>query len=1662
MIDAKFLKRVSIKFLKIVGWTLASVVVLLFAVILIIRLPRIQNLLTQKAISFLEGKIKTNVDLKAIYISFPTQVVLEELYVEDQQRDTLLFAGSLTIDTDLWQLTQNKVELNTISLSECRANIKRSTNDTTFNFNYIIDAFASPDTVVVTDTTASSWQFSIETVKLSDVGFHYDDKRSGNDVVVDLGTLNIDIDKFDTERSVYSVNDFSLDNTFASITQHQNDSVLNQAIKTTASDSTTRILPIDLDVSDVALNNITLRYHHINEQQRVSIDIGELILDMNKLDLNNSQIDVDELEVNKSFIALQSNQKKVVTPTKNDTVPSFQFDFPWHINVGKLLLAENSFQYYNFAIPDTATTIDFDHLWIMDLQTDVRDVELKTNTISLDLNELSFHEKKGFSLQSFSTNIALTNTQFDLKSFLLMTGASRIEMKGNARYHSLESLPQEYNKAKIDLVVDKSVIAIEDVLYFYPTLLDSLPINLPQQTKVTLDTRVKGFLSNLSLSPLTLKTLDSTSLQMTARIKGLPDINHSVMDVIITKLYTTNNDVAKVIPDSLLTNVQIPRWIALKGSASGLLKAPTIKALLTSSSGAITSEGKVDFVSIPKYDIILKTTDLHLGEILRQDSTVGNLTLAATVKGTGLTMDELDALFDITIEKFRYAGYDYKNFKVNGSLRKYLFSGEAALNDANLDFTLKGDLDYQKDVPFYKATLDVKNVDFKALLLSERPLRARGVLDVSLATADFKVLNGNVNLRNVAVYNGQALYRVDSLLFASIDQRGESNISIRSDIVSGDFEGTFNIFSLPAAMRKHFNQYFSLQDSTISTRYEPQKFSFDLTIKNTDLLTEVLIPELEPFVPGKIKGDFDSEQNKLDLEISLSTIRYNTIGMDSLAFNVTSNQQALTYVLKLKKIRVDTLKIHELQLGGEIANDSIRARLTVLDSLDKKSYLLGGIIMSEKDNFKFHFMPNEAMLNYKNWMVIADNYLQFSAQGLHAHNFSLSNNNEKIALVTSSKDSIVSFEFNELQLGNITKIVAGVVPASGKLNGNVKFTTSGNGEFRSTLRINDLTVLEQPWGNAHLDLVHTQAQNKYDINLLVKDENSSLKISGVLEPKEATTEFNLTADFAPFNLQRIEPFSGGQLKNVKGVAEGNLKLTGNTAKPALRGKLNFKEASFYVTYLNGTYSLQNEMIEFKESGISFNNFNIKDEKNNAAIIKGNIFTEAYKDFDLNLRITTKNFRVLHTTEDDNELYYGNVSINATARIGGNFTQPRVSLNLKLTNGSSLTYVVPQAEKMVVEQKGIVKFVDKDAIKDPFLSGIHIEDTVQSVFKGIDLTANLELTEKETLNIVIDPVTGDKLSVQGNATLTLDIDASGNMNLAGRYEITKGTYDFSFYKLVKRKFDITKGSTITWAGNPLNAELDIRASNTVETSPLDLVANQITSTNQQEVNSYKQRLPFLVYLNIDGQLLTPEISFELDMPVDKRNAFGGAIYSKIQDINSRESDLNKQVFALLILKRFISDNPLESQGGSELSNTARMSVSRLLSEQLNRLSENVKGVQLSVDLKSYEDYSTGEAQGQTKVQLGVSKSLFNDRLVVKLSGNLDIEGETSSQQDASDYIGDLALEYKLTSDGRFRVTGFRNSNYDMINGELTETGAGLIYIKDYNTLRELFKANEVEK
>ncbi len=1649
MASEQKIKRIFIKSMKVSGWIILSVLILFVVAVLLIRLPSVQQKITQRAVQFLKGKIGTEVRLKRAFIGFPKKIIIEGLYLEDQTADTLLYVGELSIDADFWALTKNRIELNTIRLTQCTGNVKRAANDSAFNFSYIIDAFADSTTSAEADTTGSAWQFAIETIRLENINLLYNDSLTGDYIQSKTGRFIIDIDEIDPARSVYKINDIDARNIIAKIEQHKLPVAQPEQIQ--KNDSTT--LPFDIGIKEITLRNIQFSYTQLPLKQSIQADLNYVYVDVNAIDLQNNLLDIDNIELNHSALSYnfhQPEQDKTSKPaTQTEATPFTGLNIPWKIRINEISLDDNRIQYHNTALPVQKNVFDVNHVWLFGLQCSIDDVVIHNNEIQAKVKNLAFQERNGFNIQNFKTDFKLNNTSLNIKEFLLASGNSSLEFSGQASFPDIS----RYAEAKVNVAIPRVVVAVNDMLYFTPALLDSIPVTLPPQTALTLSAQLTGTVSDLALHKLTLQALKQTELNLHGHIKNLPDIDQAQLSFTLDKLHTTAADVYSIANDSLIpSSVQIPDWLTLTGSLAGTLKQPTFEALLQSSSGNMKAQGSLNLINTPTYTLQVNTNNLHIGKLLRQPETIGELAVTASVNGAGFTLDELNTNLNILISKFEYNQYTYTDIAMKGLLNRYLFSGDITSHDPNLDFTVQGGLDYTSDIPVYQLNANLTNADFQKLNLSEQPLKVRGGLEVNLATSDFRIINGNMGIYNVGIYNGESLYLVDSLLFASVDQAGKSSMTIESDIVAGRFEGTFNLFNIAPVMKQHFNRYFSMHDTSVQEFTTPQRFSFDLTLKNTDLITEILLPELD-FVPGKIKGEFDSEAHKLNIEMNVAQIKYATTSLDSIAFNIQSNRDELTYRFRLKNILLDTLIIDALQLVGKVENDSIYTAFQILDNKNERKYVLGGAFKSFDDKFRFKFLPDQVKLNYDTWTVPEDNYLDLGKSGLVAHNFTLSKNQEQFALVTTTHDSTLAFEFNRFELANITQLVRGTIPASGALNGNLKFSTSGSGTFNSKLLINALHVLEKPVGDVSLELAHTA--NRYNINMSIQNEGSNVTATGYYLPDENNPSIQLTTSLEPLNLRAIEAFSFGQLQNVTGIATGKIFVSGALRQPNIRGNITFRDAAFKSTYLNSNFALQHETITFDETGIVFKNFTINDQsKKNNAVMDGSILTKNYNDFRFNLRLNTKNFQVLNTQAEDNDMFYGNVKIHARAQITGSMNRPRVDVTLGVSPDTELTYIVPQSQKSVMEQKGIVEFVDKDAYKDPFLKDILLADTARMIFTGMDLTANLELTDKETFHVVIDPATGDKLSINGNANLTLNMNPSGNMSLSGRYEVTKGTYNFSFYKFVKRDFEIVKGGSLMWSGDPLNARIDLRASHRVETSPVDLIARASAGTPDPR---YQQRLPFLVYLDMKGQLLAPEISFSLDMPDDKKNSFS-SVYTILQDINTRESDVNKQVFALLILRRFISDNPFESQGGSDIANTTRTSVSRLLSDQLNRLSENVKGIELSVDIKSYEDHTTTEAQGNTHVQLGVSKSLFNDRLVVKLSGNVDVEGDDSKQGNVTDYIGDLALEYKITRDGRFRITGFRTSNYDMIDGELIETGAGLIYIKDYNTLKELFKAN----
>ena len=194
-----------------------------------------------------------------------------------------------------------------------------------------------------------------------------------------------------------------------------------------------------------------------------------------------------------------------------------------------------------------------------------------------------------------------------------------------------------------------------------------------------------------------------------------------------------------------------------------------------------------------------------------------------------------------------------------------------------------------------------------------------------------------------------------------------------------------------------------------------------------------------------------------------------------------------------------------------------------------------------------------------------------------------------------------------------------------------------------------------------------------------------------------------------------------------------------------------------------------------------------------------------------------------------------------------------------------------------------------------------------------------------------------------------------------------------------------------------------------------------------------------------------------------------IENKLTTLRQDQSQINKQVFALLILNRFLPENTSDFFSGAgnggldtQAEGVARSSVSKLISEQLGRLASGVlKG--FDVDFNLLSQTGSGNTGGttngaRTDLNIGLSRSFLDGRITVSVGRNFVLENSAqSATRNPNEVFDNLSVNYGLTRDGRYVLRAYRNNDYQaVLDGYVIETGVGFIITVDYNTLSEMFR------
>ena len=639
--------------------------------------------------------------------------------------------------------------------------------------------------------------------------------------------------------------------------------------------------------------------------------------------------------------------------------------------------------------------------------------------------------------------------------------------------------------------------------------------------------------------------------------------------------------------------------------------------------------------------------------------------------------------------------------------------------------------------------------------------------------------------------------------------------------------------------------------------------------------------------------------------------------------------------------------------------------------------------------------------------------------------------------------------------------------AKGTVQGNFVVLNPYNASgLVSKMDITDFQFMQTPLGSLSLN-ASSKSLSDYDFDLVVKGEGADLSLTGNYVAQQQGADLNMDLDIQKFETRIVQGFLKEQISDASGYISGSMQVGGTTSNPTYSGRLSFNEVGVTLSAFKTKLGVSGQTLSLNEEEIVFDDFSINDTGSGTLVLDGAILTEELLNPGFDLIIRADKFTVLDSKKGDNELVYGKAIVDTDLEVTGNLELPVINGKINIGNATDLTYLVPKSQYEIQEREGVVIFVNRKN-PDAILTR-NTGETGNSVFAGMDINTTLEISDKAVFKVVLDERTGDMLQASGNATLNLSLNRNDNIGLSGRLELNSGFYRTSLYNLVNRKFTINDGSTVVWSGDPYNATLDVTATYEVETSPTPLMSSISYGQDTGISGQYQRPATFLVYLMVGGEIMSPEISFSLDMPESAQGSYGGGVYGRIQQLNEQESELNKQVFSLLALNRFFPTSGSDGSSGGAVA-LARDNVNKALSGELNSLSNKIMGntgLELDFDLDSFQENQGNGYQNRTQLNINARKKLFDDRFIVTAGSAVDVEGRASSSDTSTPLIGNVTLEYLLSEEGTYRLKGFRRQEYqNIIDGQLIVTGLAFIFNREFNKFSQLFspikaKAKEEE-
>jgi hypothetical protein len=1645
-------KKIVRRVFRITITTALVILGIILLILLLIQTGPVQNYGRGKIEAYLENKLHTRVRIGNLYIDFPSRIIIKNIYLEDRGKDTLISGGRIEVDISMFRLLHKELRINNLELDNITLKVKRLMPDSVFNYQFIADAFSSPEQEPKKKDTSAGFQFVIGTIQLHQIHATYLDDATGNDVVANLGDFKTKLKTFDPTHQSYAVPEILLADISGKVRQYKPILILRHAADT-ISEHNKNSEPVHLELGDIDFTRINLDYRNEAQNMDATIRLGNFHTKADSIDLSTLHIKLKKVSLNGTvatvkFGKLTAVKSKKTIPVK-DTVTHAGL---WSVDVASFTIDSTRLQYDDNNKTAVKKGMDYNHLDVNHLTIHTAGLHADPAAYQALISGISFDEKSGFVLKRLSAGLNYNEKGISLKNLVIQTNRSEIKNQTSIQYRSLSDLKKHPGDIETNLEFDRARIAVRDVLIFVPSLEGPLKDNM--NAILSLNGKVKGQLKNLQIPFLEIGGVGNTAIAASGTIKGLPDGKNAFYDITLSNLKTSRTDLFRLIPaKSFPADLRIPETISANGKFRGTVNSFFVQLHTETSNGQADVHGNLD-LKRKTYDLVANTRSVDLGYILKKDSLLGKITLDATAKGSGFDPKKMNSVFHVNLAEAEIKSYTYRGLLLDANLQNGNGKISSSMKDPNLSFQLNAETAFLEKFPSLKMKFQLDTLNAQALHLMDS-LYLHLMVNADFKSTNPDALQGHLAISDLGITTGSKSLHTDSVFLLAQHADTGQLIQLRSEAADIDWAGRYKLTQVAESFKHFINNYYkikvSMPDST-----EPEQWQMALRLRPSPIVLAAM-PSLKgtDSLTGNIQ--YNSAKKNLNLLLHADKIQMNQQVIHQFNLTADSKDSALLYNISVADAGQKGFQIYRSAVYGSLAHNKLSTTLKVKDKKAKDKYVLSGALSQVSSGIKFIFNPDSLLLDYEPWQMPSDNFILYDSSGLMVRNFKLSRGRESITINTNGETakSPLDLSFTNFKINTLTQFAEqDSLWADGTINGKAEIKNLFSKPlFTSDLKIDSLSYEKDTLGNLAIQ-VNNEELNAYVAHIVLKGHDNDVQVDGKYFSGESKMDMEVKLN--QLNLESFKGLAISQVKNMTGYLKGNLHASGDLAKPLLKGSLHFDNAVLTPVITGEPLKLSDDKINFDDGGFDFDNFVMQDSAGNKATLDGNVFTRDFRNYQFDISFSAQNFRAVNAPKEPNRMFYGKLNLNADIDVTGNMDLPKITSYLRVNKNTDFYVILPSDDPEVVDRNGVVIFTNKTRKVDSSQLKSFLDSLASNArLKGMDLSATIETDSSAQFTLIIDERNGDALSLRGRAELVGGIDKSGKISLTGNYELVNGAYNLTL-SVLHRRFDIQRGSVITWTGDPRTANIDITAIYYVNTPPIDLVADQLSGSSTDQ-NRFKTRLPFQVKLNMTGELLKPIIKFDIALP-DNLLALWPEVDMKLVQMRTDEAEINKQVFALLLLGRFIQQNPFQSAGTSTDAGTiARQSASKLLSDQLNQLAGSlVKGVDVTFDMNSDQDYSSGTATNQTDLNVKVSKSLFDDRIRVTVGSDFQLQ-ETNPGQNASNIAGDVSVDYKLSKDGRYMIRVYRNDQYQtVVQGQVVETGVSFILTFDYNVFRELFQ------